>query len=84
MAQHTASLGDNESQNAEDRDNGDGNNEENGVSNGDPKKESDMKHYSKKLMGDIKKKSKEDWGLNKDMVEYETNVERWKGNWVED
>lgn len=35
-------------------------------------------------MGDIKKKSKEDWGLNKDMVERETNVERWKGNWVED
>ncbi len=35
-------------------------------------------------MGDIKKKSKEDWGLNKDMVERETNVESWKGNWVED
>lgn len=43
-----------------------------------------MKHYSKKQMGDIKKKSKEDWGLNKDMVERETNVESWKGNWVED
>lgn len=43
-----------------------------------------MKHYSKKLMGDIKKKSKEDWELNKDMVERETNVERWIGNWVED
>lgn len=35
MVQHTASLGDNESQKVEDRDNGDGNNEENGVRYGD-------------------------------------------------
>lgn len=69
MAQHTASLGDNESQKAEDRDNGDGNNGGNGVCNGDvhfrkdeTQRKSDMKHYSKKQMGDIKKKSKRGFG----------------------
>jgi len=87
LAQHTTSLGDNESQNREDIDNGDGNNEENSVSNGDvhfrkdetQRKRPDMKHYRENQMGDITKKSKRGLG-----IEQGHGVKRREGKWVDE